>query len=57
MHNFVHEMLHNSPSAQRIEALWQVNLHNTGVSYHMSSLFIILGIRSTGNGRSSVRER
>ncbi|KAH9893216.1 HD domain-containing protein [Cubamyces lactineus] len=23
MHNFVHEMLHNSPSAQRIEALWR----------------------------------
>ncbi|KAJ8496048.1 hypothetical protein ONZ51_g1366 [Trametes cubensis] len=23
MHNFVHEMLHNSPSAQRIEALWK----------------------------------
>lgn len=23
MHNFVHEMLHNSPAAQRIEALWQ----------------------------------
>ncbi|KAJ3557502.1 hypothetical protein NM688_g1444 [Phlebia brevispora] len=22
MHNFVHEMLHNSPAAQRIEALW-----------------------------------
>ncbi|TFK51989.1 HD domain-containing protein [Heliocybe sulcata] len=23
MHNFVHEMLHNSPAAQRIHALWQ----------------------------------
>lgn len=23
MHNFVHEMLHNSPAAQRIECLWQ----------------------------------
>ncbi|KAI0060664.1 HD domain-containing protein [Artomyces pyxidatus] len=23
MHNFVHDMLHNSPAAQRIEALWQ----------------------------------
>ncbi|PCH44457.1 hypothetical protein WOLCODRAFT_139023 [Wolfiporia cocos MD-104 SS10] len=23
MHNFVHEMLHNNPAAQRIEALWQ----------------------------------
>ncbi|KAI0316809.1 hypothetical protein OF83DRAFT_1244650 [Amylostereum chailletii] len=23
MHNFVHEMLHNSPAAQRMEALWQ----------------------------------
>ncbi|OSD05342.1 HD domain-containing protein [Trametes coccinea BRFM310] len=23
MHNFVHEMLHNSPAAQRIEALWK----------------------------------
>ncbi|EIN09460.1 HD domain-containing protein [Punctularia strigosozonata HHB-11173 SS5] len=23
MHNFVHEMLHNSPTAQKIEALWQ----------------------------------
>ncbi|KAI0825774.1 HD domain-containing protein [Irpex lacteus] len=23
MHNFVHEMLHNSPAAQRIESLWQ----------------------------------
>ncbi|KAI0685906.1 HD domain-containing protein [Cytidiella melzeri] len=23
MHNFVHEMLHNSPTAQRIEHLWQ----------------------------------
>ncbi|KDQ50747.1 hypothetical protein JAAARDRAFT_41836 [Jaapia argillacea MUCL 33604] len=23
MHNFVHEMLHNSPVAQRIQALWQ----------------------------------
>ncbi|KAL9713846.1 hypothetical protein Ac2012v2_003457 [Leucoagaricus gongylophorus] len=22
MHNFVHDMLHNSPAAQRIEALW-----------------------------------
>ena len=26
MHNFVHEMLHHSPAAQRIEALWQVQL-------------------------------
>lgn len=24
MHNFVHEMLHDSPAAQRIMALWQV---------------------------------
>ncbi|KAK0457892.1 HD domain-containing protein [Desarmillaria tabescens] len=23
MHNFIHEMLHNSPAAQRIEALWK----------------------------------
>ncbi|KAI0077751.1 HD domain-containing protein [Panus rudis PR-1116 ss-1] len=23
MHNFVHDMLHNSPAAQRIEALWK----------------------------------
>ncbi|KAK7466265.1 hypothetical protein VKT23_004993 [Stygiomarasmius scandens] len=23
MHNFVHDMLHNSPAAQRIEELWQ----------------------------------
>lgn len=23
MHNFIHEMLHNSPAAQRIEALWR----------------------------------
>jgi len=23
MHNFVHEMLHNSPAAQRIETLWK----------------------------------
>ena len=23
MHNFVHEMLHNSPAAQRIHSLWQ----------------------------------
>lgn len=26
MHNFVHDMLHNSPAAQRIEALWHVSL-------------------------------
>lgn len=26
MRNFVHEMLHRSPAAQRIEALWQVQL-------------------------------
>ena len=26
MHNFVHDMLHNSPAAQRIEALWHVGL-------------------------------
>lgn len=24
MHNFVHQMLHNCPAAQRIEALWNV---------------------------------
>jgi putative hydrolase of HD superfamily len=24
MHNFVHEMLHDSPAARRIETLWQV---------------------------------
>lgn len=24
MQNFVHDMLHNSPAAQRIEALWKV---------------------------------
>jgi putative hydrolase of HD superfamily len=24
MRNFVHEMLHDSPAARRIEALWQV---------------------------------
>ena len=24
MHNFVHDMLHNSPAAQRIESLWRV---------------------------------
>lgn len=23
MHNFVHDMLHNSPAAQRIESLWR----------------------------------
>ncbi|KAF5310510.1 hypothetical protein D9758_018783 [Tetrapyrgos nigripes] len=23
MHNFVHDMLHNSPAAQRVEQLWQ----------------------------------
>jgi len=23
MHNFVHDMLHNSPAAQRIDSLWQ----------------------------------
>lgn len=27
MHNFVHEMLHNSSAAQRIEALWQVSIY------------------------------
>jgi len=26
MHNFVHDMLHNSSAAQRIEALWHVGL-------------------------------
>jgi len=26
MHNFVHDMLHSSPAAQRIEALWHVGL-------------------------------
>ena len=25
MHNFVHDMLHNSPAAQRIESLWRVS--------------------------------
>jgi putative hydrolase of HD superfamily len=25
MHNFVHDMLHDSPAAQRIQALWHVN--------------------------------
>lgn len=25
MHNFVHDMLHYSPAAQRIEALWLVS--------------------------------
>ena len=24
MHNFVHDMLHNSPAAHRIESLWRV---------------------------------
>ena len=24
MHNFVHDMLHNSPAARRIESLWRV---------------------------------
>lgn len=24
MHNFVHEMLHDSPAAERIKSLWQV---------------------------------
>jgi hypothetical protein len=26
MHNFVHEMLHDSPAAQRMEALWKVRV-------------------------------
>jgi len=25
MRNFVHDMLHNSPAAQRIEELWQAS--------------------------------
>jgi putative hydrolase of HD superfamily len=25
MHNFLHEMLHDSPAAQRIDALWKVS--------------------------------
>ena len=27
MHNFVHDMLHDSPAAQRMLALWQVGAH------------------------------
>lgn len=26
MHNFVHDMLHSSPAAQRIMSLWQVRI-------------------------------
>jgi hypothetical protein len=33
MHNFVHDMLHNSPAAQRIEALWKVSLLFTPDSF------------------------
>lgn len=29
MQNFVHEMLHNSPAARRIQALWQVHVSRT----------------------------
>lgn len=28
MHNFVHEMLHDSPAAQRMLALWKVGAHS-----------------------------
>ena len=29
MHNFVHDMLHDSPAARRIGTLWQVHLPHT----------------------------
>ena len=29
MHNFVHDMLHNSPAAKRIESLWRVRFEKS----------------------------
>ena len=50
MHNFVHDMLHNSPAAQRIESLWRVssfvpfNIINRDLKGH-------LGIRRRSKSR------
>lgn len=37
MHNFVHDMLHSSPAALRIEAFWQVRL---------SALLFLCGVKT-----------
>ena len=34
MHNFVHEMLHGSPAALRMEALWKVSRFTVPFSAH-----------------------
>jgi len=38
MHNFVHEMLHNSLAGRRIEALWQARLPPTHTIIELMSV-------------------
>ena len=55
MHNFVHEMLHDSHAAQRMEALWHVR-HTSGYASPRSS-YVQLTTRQEYEEQSSDEAR